>query len=67
MSSVIFFGSFQHYSTKVLEALTRPGRVKVLAVVTTPPRPAGRKKTLTPTHTHAWAEKHGLPVFTPEK
>lgn len=56
--TVLFFGSFQYYSTIVLEALHRAKNIKLLGVITTPPRPAK-------THTHIWAERHGLPVLTP--
>ena len=65
--SVIFFGSFQHYSTIVLEALYQHPDINVAGVVTTPPKPAGRKQTITKTHTHLWAESHHVPIFTPEK
>jgi methionyl-tRNA formyltransferase len=65
--TVLFFGSFLHYSTKVLEELHRSGMIEVLGVVTTPPMPAGRDKKLTKTHTQKWAEVKDLPVFAPEK
>src|SRR3989344_3852493 len=55
--SVIFFGSFQHYSTLVLEALYHSPHIQVLGVISTPPKPD-------PTHTQLWAEAHNLPVFT---
>lgn len=54
--SLIFFGSFQHYSTKVLESLFASSLFKILAVITTPGSP-----------TESWAQAHRLPVFTPEK
>jgi methionyl-tRNA formyltransferase len=63
--NIVFFGSFQHYSTLVLESLISASDINVSAVVTTPPMPAGRKRELQKTHTHAWAENHHLPVFTP--
>lgn len=66
MTTVLFFGSFQHYSTIVLEALYNSPDIKVLGVVTSPPRPAGRHLRLTRTHTHDWAQAHDLPVFTPK-
>lgn len=64
--NIIFFGSFQHYSTKILKSLHLDNDIRINAVVTTPPMPAGRNKTLTPTHTHTWAQKHQLPVFHPD-
>lgn len=66
MTTILFFGSFQHYSTIVLEALYQAKNIKVLGVITSPPRPAGRHLKLTKTHTHDWAEQHSLPVFNPE-
>jgi len=65
--TVLFFGSFLHYSTKVLEALVKSAMVDVVGVVTTPPMPAGRDKKLTKTHTHEWAQANGLKVFAPQK
>jgi methionyl-tRNA formyltransferase len=59
--TVVFFGSFQTYSSLVLEALAR--EFSVTAVVTTPPKPAGRHMTLTQTRVHEYALKHTLPVF----
>lgn len=64
--NIIFFGSFQHYSTLILQSLHQHPDSKILGVITTPPMPAGRKQILTPTHTHTWAEEHQLPVFTPD-
>lgn len=65
--NIIFFGSFQHYSTLILQSLHQHPDIKVQGVITTPPMPAGRKQTLTPTHTHTWAKEHNIPIFTPEK
>jgi methionyl-tRNA formyltransferase len=65
--NIIFFGSFQHYSTIILESLYAHPEINIIGVVTTPPMPAGRKQLLTPTHTHAWAVKNDILVFVPEK
>ncbi|MFZ5845191.1 MAG: methionyl-tRNA formyltransferase [Patescibacteria group bacterium] len=59
--SVVFFGSFQFYSVQVLEALN--SHFSVVAVITTPPRPAGRHLKLTPTEVALYAEKHHIPVY----
>lgn len=64
--NIIFFGSFQHYSSLILQSLHQHPDIKVRGVITTTPMPAGRKQILTPTHTHTWAEEHQLPVFTPD-
>jgi len=63
--SVIFFGSFLHYSTKVASALLDSPSIDLLAVVTTEPKKAGRNKVLKNTHTHLWANENNIKVFTP--
>lgn len=64
MSKIIFMGT-PDFSTKVLEMLI--AEHNVIAVVTQPDRPVGRKKTLTPPPVKEVAVKHGLPVYQPEK
>lgn len=53
------------FSTKVLEMLI--AEHDVIAVVTQPDRPVGRKRVLTPPPVKEVAIKHGLPVYQPEK
>ena len=60
MTKVIFIPS-----TKVLEMLIEEH--DVIAVVTQPDRPVGRKRVLTPPPVKRVAEEHNLPVFQPEK
>ncbi len=64
--TIIFFGSFLEYSTQIASQLHQSPDVNLLGIVTTPPKPAGRKQALTKTHTHTWAQSQNLPVFTPE-
>ncbi|MDW8544504.1 methionyl-tRNA formyltransferase [Staphylococcus sp. KG4-3] len=64
MSKIIFMGT-PDFSTKVLEILI--AEHNVIAVVTQPDRPVGRKRTLTPPPVKEVAVKHGLPVYQPEK
>lgn len=64
MSKVIFMGT-PDFSTKVLEMLI--AEHDVIAVVTQPDRPVGRKRILTPPPVKEVAVKHGLPVYQPEK
>lgn len=67
--SVIFFGSFLDYSTKVLSALFNANAkndIQLLGVVTTPPKPAGRSQSLKYTDVHKFALNHNVPVFAPE-
>ncbi|MEM1212358.1 MAG: methionyl-tRNA formyltransferase [Planctomycetota bacterium] len=57
---LMFFGSGS-FGLPSLEALC--AEHEVAAVVTQPPRPAGRKRRLTPTPIAEWAGSHGLPVW----
>lgn len=65
MTTIVFMGT-PDFSVPVLERLLEDGYT-ILAVVTQPDRPVGRKKTLTPPPVKAAAIKHGLPVLQPEK
>ncbi|MGD8683440.1 MAG: formyltransferase family protein, partial [Chloroflexota bacterium] len=60
----LFFGSGA-VALPVLEHLLEIDLLTVVAVVTAPPRPAGRKGTLRPTPVAELAERRGLPVTTP--
>ena len=63
--TVVFFGSFLHYSAHVLRALIADERVTVVGVVTTPPHPTGKAKEPQKNPVHQLAEDHSVPVFTP--
>jgi methionyl-tRNA formyltransferase len=63
--NIIFFGSFQHYSTLILQALIDSPDITVTGVVTTPPMPVGRKQIITKTPVHLLADHHTIPVFIP--
>lgn len=58
---IVFAGS-PEYAVPALEKLISEGR-EVVAVVTQPDKPAGRKKTLTPTPVKVCAASHGIPVL----
>lgn len=58
MASIIFFGSFQHYSIYVLEKLRQ--HHTVVGVVTTPPRPAGRHLEVKSTEVAEYTKQHNL-------
>lgn len=62
---VVFMGT-PDFSVPVLERIIQDG-YEVLAVVTQPDRPVGRKRILTPTPVKVEAEKHQIPVYQPEK
>ncbi len=71
---VLFFGSTSD-SVLVLEKLftctIQHSAVRIVAVVTQPPRPIGRKQVVTPTPVETWAKNHSLTVLSfpsqPEK
>lgn len=65
MTTIVFMGT-PDFSVPVLEKVIEDG-YKILAVVTQPDRPVGRKKVLTPPPVKAAALKYGLPVLQPEK
>jgi methionyl-tRNA formyltransferase len=61
--NLVFAGS-SDFAVESLDALVRAGH-RVLAVLTQPDRPAGRKRRLTPTPVKAYALANGLSVMTP--
>lgn len=65
MTSVVFMGT-PAFSAPILRMLHEEG-YQVLAVVTQPDRPVGRKKVLTPPPVKEEAVRLGLPVIQPEK
>ncbi|KIX90391.1 methionyl-tRNA formyltransferase [Staphylococcus microti] len=64
MSKIIFMGT-PDFSTKILEMLIETE--EVVAVVTQPDRPVGRKRQLTPPPVKKVALAHDIPVYQPEK
>lgn len=62
---ILFMGT-PDFAVRNLEALISAG-YQVVAVVTQPDRPVGRKKILTPPPVKEAAMRHGLPVYQPEK
>jgi len=65
MTSIVFMGTPQ-FSVPILDGLVAAG-YDVLAVVTQPDRPVGRKKIVTPPPVKQAALAHSLPVLQPEK
>ncbi|WRP08398.1 methionyl-tRNA formyltransferase [Rossellomorea aquimaris] len=65
MMKVIFMGT-PDFSVPVLQSLLDEN-YDVIAVVTQPDRPVGRKRILTPPPVKVAAEKKGIPVYQPEK
>ncbi|MEM5000600.1 methionyl-tRNA formyltransferase [Priestia megaterium] len=62
---VVFMGT-PDFSVPVLQTLLKDG-YEVVAVVTQPDRPKGRKRVLTPPPVKVEALKHEIPVLQPEK
>jgi methionyl-tRNA formyltransferase len=65
MTKIVFMGT-PDFSVPVLQRILKDG-YHVIGVVTQPDRPVGRKKVLTPPPVKVEAEKHGIPVYQPEK
>lgn len=65
MTKILFMGT-PDFSVPVLRSVIQAG-YEVIAVVTQPDRPVGRKKVLTPPPVKVEAQKHGIPVLQPEK
>ncbi|MCP3739043.1 methionyl-tRNA formyltransferase [Rossellomorea sp. BNER] len=65
MTKIIFMGT-PDFSVPVLRNLVNAD-YELIAVVTQPDRPVGRKRIMTPPPVKVEAEKHGIPVFQPEK
>lgn len=55
------------FSTSVLQALIDSPLYEIVAVVTQPDRPVGRKRIITPTPVKVVAQEAGIPIFQPEK
>ncbi|MGV3243763.1 methionyl-tRNA formyltransferase [Staphylococcus sp. 11261D007BR] len=64
MSKIIFMGT-PDFSTSILEMLIETE--EVVAVVTQPDRPVGRKRKMTPPPVKRVAESYDIPVYQPEK
>ncbi|WP_077211475.1 methionyl-tRNA formyltransferase [Bacillus dakarensis] len=65
MTKIVFMGT-PDFSVPVLKRLMDDG-YDVIAVVTQPDRPVGRKKVLTPPPVKVAAEEYRIPVLQPEK
>jgi methionyl-tRNA formyltransferase len=65
MTKIVFMGT-PDFSVPVLQSLLQAD-YDVIAVVTQPDRPVGRKRVLTPPPVKTEALKHGIPVYQPEK
>ncbi|GIW59291.1 MAG: methionyl-tRNA formyltransferase [Patescibacteria group bacterium] len=64
MQKLVFFGS-SAYCLVTLNGLRDAG-YEIVAVVTQPPKPVGRKQMITPTAVELWAMAHGVEVIKPE-
>ncbi|MDQ0270289.1 methionyl-tRNA formyltransferase [Cytobacillus purgationiresistens] len=65
MTNIIFMGT-PDFSVPVLQQVLADG-YKVIAVVTQPDRPVGRKRVMTPPPVKVEAVKRNIPVYQPEK
>lgn len=62
---IVFFGT-PEFAVASLDALVRAGCL-VTGVVTAPDKPAGRGLTVSQSAVKRYAQKHGLPLFQPDK
>ena len=62
---IMFFGT-PEFAVRILETLVKDG-YDVIASVSQPDRPVGRKKIIQPTPVHACSIEHGIPCLQPEK
>ncbi|PLR84161.1 methionyl-tRNA formyltransferase [Bacillus canaveralius] len=65
MTKIVFMGT-PDFSVPVLRQIIADG-YEVIAVVTQPDRPVGRKRVMTPPPVKVEAVKQGIPVYQPEK
>ena len=63
MLKIIFMGT-PKFSVPILQALDE--KYDVIAVVTQPDRPVGRKRIMTPSPVKEYAVSHNIPVYQPE-
>ncbi len=54
-------------TVRCAEALRTNSSFQIAWVVTPPPRPVGRRQTITPSELENWATKHSIPVLNVEK
>lgn len=65
MHRIVFFGTEQ-FAVRILDSLLQaPELFSVVAVVTQPARPVGRKQILTPSPVFTRATEHLIPILTP--
>lgn len=62
MISLVFFGSFQHFSTLTLQKLIDSKIFQINGVITTSPKPGDRGQ-ITKTDTHLFCETNNIPVY----
>ncbi|MFD2628333.1 methionyl-tRNA formyltransferase [Oceanobacillus kapialis] len=65
MKRIVFMGT-PDFSVPILHNLVQ-SEYEVVLAVTQPDRPKGRKRTITPPPVKVEAERHGIPVYQPEK
>lgn len=64
--NIVFFGT-SAFAVPILKSLAKAEFLKIAAVVTTPPKPAGRKREIVPSPVAVEAKALGLPILAPQK
>jgi len=63
---IVFFGTWD-FSRNILASLFERGNIHILATVSQPDKPIGRKKEYIPTPVHQFSKEYTIPIFQPEK
>lgn len=66
MIKTAFFGT-PDFVIPIPQALLTSNSYELIAVITNPDKPTGRKQILTPFPIKTWAQKNKIPILTPEK
>ena len=66
MKKIIFMGTPQ-FAAEILQGLLEHASYQVIAVVTQPDRPVGRKRVLTQSPVKQLALAHDIPLYQPER
>jgi len=63
---IIYFGTWE-FSKNILSSLFTWWPLKIVATVSQPDKPVGRKKEYIPTPVHQFSKENTIPIFQPEK
>jgi len=64
--NIVFWGT-PSLCTPYLEKIHKDEKYKIVAIVTNPDKPVGRKQTINPSPVKTWGLKKNIPILQPEK